>query len=224
MLRYAQDAAWIHSETLGFDREWYGSRGLWWLVRCVDMRVLSIARMGETLAVTTTVVGYRKVWARRRTDVLGADGQRVADVYTDWVITDQRGVPTRVPEEFFRLFAGEVGTFMPARVALEATPPDSAELRFRVRSRDLDPMGHVNNAGYLDYLEEAAVASVRGVALLQHRPRRYRLEYVAPAALGAELSGRFWSRPDGGIGYRLRDDISGAELLRATLAAAGLPE
>jgi len=220
LLRYAQDAAWIHSESLGFDREWYSTRGLWWLVRCVDLRVLDTARMGETLSVTTTIVGYRKVWARRRTDLVGARGQRVAEAFTDWVITDERGMPTRVPEEFTRLFAGQAGTFTPARVALEATPPDAIERRFQVRPQDLDPMGHVNNAGYLDYLEEAVLADsaaeVRG--LLDRRPRRYRLEYNAPAVPGAELLGRMWGR-DAGVSYRLTDERAGVELLRATLAA-----
>lgn len=224
LLRYAQDAAWIHSESLGFDREWYSSRGLWWLVRCIDLRVLDTARMGETLSVTTTIVGYRKVWARRRTELVGADGQLVAEAFTDWVITDERGMPTRVPEEFTRLFAGQAGTFTPARVALDPSPPDAAERRFQVRPQDLDPMGHVNNAGYLDYLEEAALADLRDAppGLLDRRPRRYQLEYVAPAVPGAELSGRMWSR-DGGVSYRLTDERAGLELLRATLTAGAAP-
>ena len=28
LMRYAQDIAWRHSEQLGFDRDWYASRGL----------------------------------------------------------------------------------------------------------------------------------------------------------------------------------------------------
>ena len=32
-LRFAQDLAWIHSESGGFGRDWYSERGLTWLVR-----------------------------------------------------------------------------------------------------------------------------------------------------------------------------------------------
>ena len=194
--------------------------------------------MGQTLSVTTTIVGYRKVWARRRTDLVGAQGQLVAEAFTDWVITDERGMPTRVPEEFTRLFAGQAGSFTPARVALEATPADALERRFRVRPQDLDPMGHVNNAAYVDFLEEAVHAAAgsdaagsdtagsdsaaEGLAdvagLLDRRPQRYRLEYLAPAVPAAELSGRMWAREDG-VAYRLTDEWTGAELLRATLSA-----
>src|SRR5207247_341954 len=76
LLRYAQDCAWIHSERLGFDRAWYAARGLWWLVRCAELRVLGETRMGETVTVATTVTGYRKVWARRETKVGRATGGR----------------------------------------------------------------------------------------------------------------------------------------------------
>ena len=31
-LRYAQDAAWVHSDAAGFGRDWYRERGLTWLV------------------------------------------------------------------------------------------------------------------------------------------------------------------------------------------------
>ena len=113
LLRYAQDCAWIHSERLGFDRAWYAARGLWWLVRCAELEVTGEIRMGETVEVTTTVVGYRKVWARRRTDVARESGERVAGVITDWVITDSRGLPTRVPDEFVALFGSAVPSFTP---------------------------------------------------------------------------------------------------------------
>ena len=33
LLRYAQDVAWMHSDALGFDRDWYQARSLTWLVR-----------------------------------------------------------------------------------------------------------------------------------------------------------------------------------------------
>ena len=96
LLRYAQDAAWIHSEKLGFTREWYAERGLWWLVRCAELLLTGDIRMGETVIATTEIVGYRKVWARRRTEVARESGEVVAILLSDWVITDSRGAPTRV--------------------------------------------------------------------------------------------------------------------------------
>jgi acyl-CoA thioesterase FadM len=217
LLRYAQDCAWIHSERLGFDRAWYSARGLWWLVRCADLQVLGDIPMGETVRVTTTVVGSRKVWARRQTDVTGTTGQPVASVITDWVITDERGAPTRVPREFFELFGSRVQTFTPGRVLLPPTPTSAFRHPVPVRRQDLDPMGHVNNAAYIDFLEEGVIAAGAG-PWLQRLPRRYRLEYVAAAGPRDILTGEFWVRGEAGLAYRLVGP-TGGEVLRATLDA-----
>ena len=58
-------------------------------------------------------------------------------------------------------------------------------------------MGHVNNAAYLDYLEEALhAAGEPGRRLLAAVPRRVRLEYAAAAAPGAPLTGSAWCEGD----------------------------
>jgi len=176
LLRFAQDAAWIHSERLGFDRQWYTSRGLWWVVRCAEVLVHDDVRVGETVDVTTRVVGYRKVWARRRTDVTHTSGDVAATLLTDWVITDGRGAPARLPAAFLDLFGALVQPFTPGRVML---PPlrveDSRTRTFSVRPHDLDPLAHVNNAAYVDYLEESVIEAGQG-SWLDDVPRRYRLE------------------------------------------------
>ena len=39
-LRFAQDLAWIHSDSGGFGRDWYAERGLTWLVRAIELDIL----------------------------------------------------------------------------------------------------------------------------------------------------------------------------------------
>src|SRR5664280_120553 len=73
---------------------------------------------------------------------------------------------------------------------------------FDVRLHELDPMGHVNNAVYVDWLDEAV--HLVDPVVIRVVPRRYRLEYRAAAAPGADLVGQAW--PDGeGWSYRLED-------------------
>ena len=93
-----------------------------------------------------------------------------------------------------------------------------------MRPQDLDPLGHVNNAAYVDYLEESLVADPRLRGWPAALPRSYRLEYVTPAAPDESLRGALWATDDG-LAYRLTND-AGAELLRAIVrvgdaAAAG---
>ena len=58
---YAVDVAWRHSEALGFPRSWYREKGVAWLVRAIEARVLAPIADGESITVTTRLTGYRKV-------------------------------------------------------------------------------------------------------------------------------------------------------------------
>jgi acyl-CoA thioesterase FadM len=224
LLRYAQDVAWVHSERMGFDRDWYRRRELTWVVRSAELGYRRPLGLGETLDVSTAVTGFRRVWARRRTEGRLSDGTLVFWGHTDWVMLDDRGMPTRVPPEFPAAFVEPPGTFEPGRVPLPPSPPHAATCRISVRPQDLDPMGHVNNATYLDYLEEALLAAGgAAAAATTATPRTVRLEYVAPAAPAASLVGTTW--PDSADGrsswaWRLTDE-RGAELARGRALPGG---
>ena len=170
LLRYAQDVAWIHSEGAGFGRDWYGARQLMWLVRSIVLDVEGAVEYGTTLTVTTEVLGFRRVWARRRSEDFRADApaSRVATMIIDWVLLGPSGTPTRVPPEILGAFPVELPSFEPTRVAVPSAD-DAVRHTLSVRPRDLDPMAHVNNAIYLDYLEEG-VELAGGSDLLNARP------------------------------------------------------
>ncbi len=215
LLGYVQDVAWRHSEALGFPRDWYREKGVAWLVRAVEVRVLAAIADGETVAVTTRLTGYRKVMARRATEVAGPAGEPRAVVLIDWAMTDGR-VPVRIPAEFERAPIDGPGPFTPIRVDLPPSPPSATTLSFTPRLRELDPMNHANNGVYLDWLDEAvAAAGADGDAVTAALPRTYRLEYLRPAELGAALISAAW-RDGSGWAYRLAD-ADGADLLRGVL-------
>jgi acyl-CoA thioesterase FadM len=219
-LRYAQDLAWLHSERRGFGRPWYQDRGLAWVVRAVDLTIEAALPTGAEMIATTEVIGGRRVMARRRCDLRAeADGSPIAIVLTDWVMTTTAGVPTRVPDAFPIAFGGLLGSFEPTRVHPGEPPAGAARSSFDVRLHELDPMGHVNNAVYLDWLDEAIDRIDPGA--IRKVPRRYRLEYRTAAAPGSGLVGRAWQ--DGpGWAYRL-EDAAGRLCLAGRLegAAAG---
>ncbi|MBI3750352.1 MAG: hypothetical protein HY263_01690 [Chloroflexi bacterium] len=234
LLRYTQDVAWRHSEDLGFDRRWYLQRGRWWVVRSVDLEVLAAVPMGRTLRLSTAVVGHRRIWARRLADARLADGTLAARIVTDWVILDDRGRLVRIPEDFGLSFTNPElpGEILRAQVPAWADAPRQAgdgprgspasEVRLAVRPHDLDPLGHVNNATYLDWVEEGLAAANRGaddpgdrgdandpVAAL---PRRARLEYLASAEPGDEVVVATWRRGSTWVSRITRTD--GQEVLR----------
>ena len=218
LLRYAQDAAWIHSERLGYGRDWYAARGLAWLVRGVDLRVEGSASTGTTLSVRTEVIGFRRIWARRRTTIRSGE-LFVASLVTDWVLIDGAGQPTRIPGQLIDRFGGDGEAFTPVRVRLDDAPSDEAtRLGFRVRPQDLDPMAHVNNATYLDYVEEAVAALPGGHLVLAGIPRRLRFEYLVAAAPDEDLDAWAWRTGPMHVAYRLTRSADRLELGRADLA------
>ena len=212
LLRYAQDLAGYHSTHRGFGREWYAGRGLTWLVRAAEVGLVAPIRVGAELVGTTRAIGQRRVWARRRTDFVDGEGQLVAWGHIDWVLLDARGAPTRIPAEFDAVFGAPVATFGLARVDLGAVPAGTARMTLTVRPQELDPMDHVNNAVYADWLDETLIVA-GGEAAIRVVPRLVRLEYARAAEPGASLVAEAW--PDAG-GWSCRiTDAAGAELLRA---------
>ena len=214
VLRYTQDLAGYHSAVRGFGRDWYAQRGITWLVRAAEVAVIVPIGVGAELVGTTVVVGWRRVWARRRTEFRDPLGTLAAWVHIDWVLVDSRGAPTRIPAEFDAVFGAPAATFGLARVHLDDVPTDTARLALTVRPQELDPMVHVNNAVYADWLDETVLVA-GGADATQAIPRLARLEYARAAEPGAKLMAVAW--PDSG-GWSCRVvDGEGADLLRARL-------
>ncbi len=213
-LAWAADVAWQHSALLGFGRDWYSERNLFWLVRAVRLDVLKPIATYADVFVSTGVIGYRRVAARRRSEVCSPSGEVLARLEIDWVMINGRGVPTRVPAEFHRFVADGSSTFEMLKVCLPEVPARAAERQFHVRRRDLDPLDHVNNSVYLDYFDEALeVAGASGAA--RTGPRRYGVEYLAAAAHGEMIVDSVWQH-ESGFAYRLCRE-NGTELFRARL-------
>ena len=217
LLRYAQDLAWFHSSARGFGRDWYAERGITWLVRAAEVAVVAPVRVGSELVGTTRVIGARRVWARRRTDFVDADGTVAAVVTIDWVLLDARGLPTRIPAEFEPVFGTAHTAIELGRVELGAASADAAQATLTVRPQELDPMDHVNNAVYADWLEERVMAA-GGRADVRSIPRVARLDYARAAEAGATVKATTWRDRAGPWSCRIAD-ADGGDLLRARLEA-----
>ena len=214
-LRYAQDLAWVHSEGAGFGRDWYRERGLTWLIRAIELDIVADVPFGTELRVSTEVVGFRRVWARRRNEFRAPGSEApLAAAITDWVLLNAAGKPTRVPEEIAEAFGEAVADFTPVRLQLPEPPSDSSTRELNVRRSELDPMAHVNNAAYLDYLDEHYLTDRRAIQPLP-LPRRYRAEFVVAAEPGDKMVGSGWQDEIGWC-YLLETHERG-ELFRARL-------
>jgi len=210
LLRYAQDIAWRHSERTGFDRAWYAERGFGWVVRGVALELGEAVPMGHTLRLSTAVVGHRRIWARRLCECRLVTGELAARVTTDWVLLDARGRIMRIPEAFGLAFSNPELDEEILRVPKPAEPV-ATSLRIAVRGRDLDPLDHVNNAVYLDWLWEARDAA--GEAWTSVPPATLGIEYLASAARGDTVTVELHGTPEAWTGV-IRG-ATGVEFVRA---------
>lgn len=225
LLRYTQDLAARHSEALGYDRAWYRERGLTWLVRTAELEIGAPIRYGADLVGSTRVVGFRRVWSRRES-TFRVGSEHAAVVRIDWVLLDGRGTPTRIPSEFEVFFrsSGPSAGLQLGRVALGEPTPDARRRTIGVRPQELDPLDHVNNAVYADWLDEAVLhaAADDGAAVVRAVPRRVRLEYALAAEPGEALETLAW-QDEGGWSCAVRRSSDSADLLRARLEPAREP-
>ena len=225
LLRYTQDLAARHSEALGYDRAWYRERGLTWLVRTAELEIAAPIPYGAEVAGTTRVVGFRRVWSRRESTFRVAS-RLAAVVRIDWVLLDERGAPTRIPSEFEVFFGSSAPSsgLQLGRVTLGEPRPEARQRTITVRPQELDPLDHVNNAVYADWLEEAILtaADTNGASLVRGLPRRVRLEYALAAELGEQLQTVTW-QDEGGWSCAVRRASDSADLLRARLEPGGEP-
>lgn len=222
LMRYAQDMAWRHSTQAGFDRDWYETRGMSWLVRNAKVSLEQPITYGDVLSVSTEVVGWRHVWARRHSEVrrvgsedgCGSDGM-VATIDTDWVLLTVDGQPAKVPAEIARHFSP--GTrFARDKIVLPEPEVEPVTLPTRVRPLDVDPMRHMNNAAYVDMIDDGIGRLPDGQRV--EGPDCYRIGYVRPALPGTPIEVRCWPASETQVACRI-STAHGIELTKALVSA-----
>lgn len=191
ILRYVVETAFGHSAAVGYPLAWYFSHRLFWLVRQVHLSLALPVGYADALEVTTQVLGARRVWARRGNTIRNGAGVSVGAATMDWILTDGDGRPARIPREMTAAFSVVPGTTL-ERYAAEVAPVGARTDAYRVPAHQTDPRGHMNNAAYLDLLDDA-LASL-GLDP-QARPAEYDLAYLQPALSGDALQYAAWGTP-----------------------------
>lgn len=109
------------------------------------------------------------------------------------------------------------------------------EMRLRVRTYEVDALGHVNNAVYLNYLEQAATEHADAMGFSRERlaelgglfvVRRHEIDYLGSATMGDELRITTWPEslkgPRAFRNYTIHHVHSGKLLVQATTLWAWL--
>jgi acyl-ACP thioesterase len=191
LARFVQDIAYADADDAGL------SQTAAWVVRRTRIRVERFPRFGERLELATFCSGLGRMWAERRTTISGGE----VDVVSLWVHLDPlSGRPTPLSEEEIAMW-GESTAGRKVTARLHHPNPEGTEERFpwRFRATECDLADHINNAAYLQPLEEELLASGGGGEL---ESIDVEIEYRSPAQPGEMLVLRDGARrwivsPDG---------------------------
>ena len=224
-LRYMQEAAFAASAAAGYPEERYQIIRRLWLIRETLLEIRSPLRYGDSVRIKTWVASFGKVRSRRAYELRldGAD-EPIAVAHTDWVLIDlDTEWPAVIPDEMIAGFSPEGAVRdTSSRQRFPVTPPapqNAWQQRQVVQWRDLDSVGHVNNAVYADYIQDAAhrELTARGWPAarmaqtgIDVATQTLRIEYLRPALPGNELVITTWSA-----------DVSPAGALRYTTVTCG---
>jgi acyl-ACP thioesterase len=175
LARFVQDIAYADADDVGM------SRTAAWVVRRTRMRVERFPRFGERLELSTFCSGLGRMWAERRTTVSG-DVAGEVEVVSLWVHLDPRsGQPTPLTDEEIAVWGESTGG-RKVRARLHHPNPEGTgdSVPWRFRATECDLADHINNAAYLQPLEEELLSD--GGAELESID--VEIEYRAPAQPG----------------------------------------
>lgn len=214
--RFLQDVATDDASDAALDRR-FG-----WLVRRTLIDTSVPGRLGEAVSVSTWCTGIGRAWAERRSRIVGDRGARI-DAVSLWVQVDvETGRPARVAGDFLDAYGATAGgRAVSARLSLSAPPSNGERRDWRIRSTDIDPFGHVNNAATWAFVEEYGPFDdeVRRCGVAE-------MEYLLPVEISrADTVGVLLDPPDKVSGHRfdawLMIDGSVAAAARWTPASTG---
>ncbi|RME49348.1 MAG: hypothetical protein D6791_00975 [Chloroflexi bacterium] len=196
---YCEQASIEASEDAGYPMDWYETHGTAWVIRRMSIEYLQSVVAGDVLEVTTWVSGWRGVRAQREYEMRWqADSALVARASAEWVYLDRAtGRPRRIPSEVADLIgAGGERVVRPYRLPAQGVEAGTFRWRHQVKRYELDAMQHVNNAVYLNWVEEAKFRAAEAAGWPVERMRaenfvtvqiRHDTEYLLPARYGDEI-------------------------------------
>jgi acyl-ACP thioesterase len=155
-----------------------------WVVRRTRLSIRRFPRFAESQTAATFCGGLGRMWAERRTTI-GRPGEPAdVEAVSLWVHLDTESWR---PSVFSEQELAVYGHCLPERrvsARLRHPGPDGAAERGRwqFRATECDIAGHINNAAYLQVLEEELLASEQ-----EPGPLEVEIEYRAPAQPGELL-------------------------------------
>jgi acyl-CoA thioester hydrolase len=233
-IRYMQETALDATAAVGRGSDWYAQAGYTWRIYDTDIEYLQPLLHNDQVEVTTWVEDFRRVRSRRVYEFRRAGSPDLAArAATDWIFLDAATLqPRTIPPAVIQAYMPDASENQPiprAKLPVPPPPPPGMyTLPKRVEWRDIDTVGHVNNAAYFNYIEDVSTQVGRhfgwsmprmlaeGVVMVM---RQMRIVYLQPALMDDDLLIHTWLSDAKRISvvrhYLLERPSDGAKLAQA---------
>jgi acyl-ACP thioesterase len=188
---YFQEAAIRHAENLGVGRDAMNRTGQGWILSRISVLLDRRPRQGETITVRSWPRGWERLFAVRDYDIRDGSGVPVVRGRSFWLILD---IAKRRP-----LRPQTLMNTLPLNEGVDALPGGALELEARDNLQkagerraaysDIDYNGHVNNARYVQWIQDI----LENEDLERARRMRLDINYLSEIKPG-EITG-LWTVP-----------------------------
>lgn len=154
LLLYIQQISGLHSDTLSYTYDSMAQHGIFWAVIRHRVKINRLPMEGETIYMETWPMPTTRVAYPRATVAYDAEGKELFSSICLWILMDLNNRSMLIPRRSGVEIEGIVrGIELPIPGSLLPKPFEQTESR-RVVFSDLDRNGHMNNARYMDWLQD----------------------------------------------------------------------
>ncbi|MFQ3546860.1 MAG: acyl-ACP thioesterase domain-containing protein [Termitinemataceae bacterium] len=183
VFNYCQEVAGNHATSLGVGKDALLRQNLAWILSRMTVLVYRRPGWGEQLTVRTWPRGVQKLFAIRDYDILDSFGETIVQGRSAWVLLDTTSRRPIRPQSLTDQLPlnenmPELQDGIPSLPAYEALPQTSSR---QAAYSDIDYNGHVNNARYIQWIQDALPDPV---SLTKASSFRLDINYLAEVTLG----------------------------------------
>lgn len=159
MLLYAQQISAEHSTAMGLSYEALAAQGLFWAIVRNRLQVTHMPMEGETIFMETWPLPTTRTAYPRSTVAYDKEGKELFRTLSLWVLMSFESRAMVLPGKSGVTVEGTLRGNELASPRSVALKPMSNRMERQVRFTDLDRNGHMNNARYLEWVDDLLPAA-----------------------------------------------------------------
>jgi YbgC/YbaW family acyl-CoA thioester hydrolase len=165
LLRYLEHSAVLAAADVGYGTQFHEENRSAWVIRRMTLLMPRLVRLGQDLEIATWISHFGRVRGGREYRVFDAAGELLATGIAEWVYMDRATLtPIAIPQQTaidFDVPGAPLGNYDPPALELaDGIEGWEHSMRRTAYWHECDSLGHINNAVYTGWLDDAMFAAV----------------------------------------------------------------